>query len=326
MLSLIRSFLRWIFRDPIIIHLYYALQFDERVYVRGRILQDRIVLSRSEDGAIKSFVKMIKRLMTDEKKDFPITIVCAGQSYQTNTCDEGYFEIDFEQSQKYTESSITIRADKARSIESKIDIISEHAQYGIISDIDDTIMKTGVASLLKWRLMINTFFINPWRRKSFDNFQEVFHHFRKGKKRIEDHPIFYISNSPWNLFGYLQTYLRSKNFPSGFLFLRDINIGMFSSKALEEKNKFKEILKVFSICKEMPFVLIGDSGEVDSDIYLKLMSMFPERIKAVYIREIYGSKRLPEIKSMIAKMEGRGLLFTENKKVLAHAKTLGLIL
>lgn len=325
MLNLIRSFLRWIFRDPIVIHLYYALQSDQRVYVRGRILQDKIVLSKSEDGAFKSFINMIKRLMTDEKKNCPITIECASQSYQTMTCDEGYYEIDFELNKKLIDPIIEIKTEQAMPVTSSITVISEQAQYGVISDIDDTIMKTGVASILKWRLMINTFFINPWRRKSFDNFQEVFHHFRKGKESSDNHPIFYISNSPWNLFGYLKTYLRSKNFPDGFLLLRDINIGMFSSKSLEEKNKFKEILKVFSICKELPFVLIGDSGEVDSHIYLKLMTMFPDRIKAVYIREINGSKRLAEIKSMIGKMDGRGLLFTENKKVLAHAKTLGLI-
>jgi phosphatidate phosphatase APP1 len=44
--------------------------------------------------------------------------------------------------------------------------IKTKTEFGVINDIDDTILHTGAVYKLKWRLLINTFFKSAAKRKA----------------------------------------------------------------------------------------------------------------------------------------------------------------
>ena len=308
-----RSLLRKLFNDPIVIHCYYAFRYKDFVHLRGRVIQDRQIHYNAEDSWITSFIKMIKNLLTDEKKHFDLTIVCANEEYNIVTDYEGYFELRL---QDASELSLTAYYDSSKSFVFNIEMINSPARFGVITDIDDTIMVTGVTTKFKWRVLLNTFFKNPWKRRSFEGFSV----FLTDLSSKGSNPIFYISNSPWNMFYYLRSFIEHLKFPRGVLILRDISWSIFRRKKIEKKNKFKEIEKMMQVFDDLPFVLIGDSGEVDTDIYLSIARRYPERILSIYIRELPSAKRTDVINDLLDDVKDIPvLLFQNTAEVKAHA-------
>jgi len=252
-----------------------------------------------------------------------------GKTYSMEADDEGFFEHQIDDAPERTEdctihvdpTQLTSRQKTEVTLQSAIDQFSSEATVGIISDIDDTILETGVVSRFKWRLIFNTLFVNPTRRRSFPLTASVFR-----RLVFPDNPIFYISNSPWNMHSYLEEYLDYQAFPKGILLLRDINFMLWKSKNLELQSKYREILKVLRAHKELSFVLIGDAGEVDVDIYERIAKTQQNRISAIYIRSVRSKKRMARVRAFAAGTSHVPILvFDHSKEMAAHASSLGLI-
>ena len=114
-----------------------------------------------------------------------------------------------------------------------------------------------------------------------------------------DGPIIYISNSPWNLYDYLWEFLKFNKFPKGEIILRDHVFHPFrSKKKITIQDKYIEINKQLKIFENTHFLLVGDSAEIDFDIYYKIYTLYPERIKKVIIfkaNNISNERRISEI-------------------------------
>ena len=94
-------------------------------------------------------------------------------------------------------------------------------------------------------------------------------------------PVFYVSKSPWNLYAPLVEYLEVQGLPLGPLMLRDF--GLASSR----HHKREAIEAILTTYPKLRFVLIGDSGEQDPEIYSAAScGAFPQRIRAIYIRSV----------------------------------------
>ena len=86
------------------------------------------------------------------------------------------------------------------------------------------------------------------------------------------------------------------------------------------------LLQTMNAHSELPFILIGDAGEVDVDIYLRIAEHLPDRVKAIYIRSVKDSKRMARIRLVIASVSDvEILLFTHSNELAAHVQDLGLI-
>jgi phosphatidate phosphatase APP1 len=209
------------------------------------------------------------------------------------TDDEGYFEIFDNIEGKNIEVDLAEISAIYKSRNNKIDVpivdLSHDVPVGIISDIDDTIMVTGVKSFFKIKLILNTLFLNPFRRKPIDAAADAFH-------LLSNHvngkgPVIYLSNSPWNLFIYLQTFLEYNGFPKGTLILRDMGWQLLKSRTIAQRNKYIEIEKIFVAFCDTNFLLIGDTGELDFDIYQQLEEKYPERIEQIFLNKAGNRKK-----------------------------------
>jgi phosphatidate phosphatase APP1 len=103
-----------------------------------------------------------------------------------------------------------------------------------------------------------------------------------GKER---NPIFYVSLSPWNYYNLLSQFLEINEIPSGPLLLRDYGLHTFTSLGGPSPKRalIQELLDTYPT---LPFVLLGDSGQHDPEIYAEVVRENPRRILAIYIRDV----------------------------------------
>mgnify|MGYP003653414906 CR=1 FL=1 len=77
---------------------------------------------------------------------------------------------------------------------------------------------------------------------------------------------------------------------------------------------------------KLPFILIGDSGEHDADIYKELALLYPERILAIYLRSVNSTKRMSRVKGLFQNYKTTPVLFVDDSsQAVEHAKKMGFI-
>ncbi|CAG8599204.1 7034_t:CDS:2 [Rhizophagus irregularis] len=163
----------------------------------------------------------------------------------------------------------------------------EDEGISVISDIDDTIKLTGVSSGPRIALS-NTFL---YELCEVPGMADVYMDwYNKGAS------IHYVSNSPWQLFPMLKQFFHIKRFPPGSAHLKFYNDLVKSLLEEPGLTKKKYIEKIFKDFPRRKFILIGDSGEYDMEIYSKIASTYPEQVLHVFIRDVSSEslKKLSE--------------------------------
>lgn len=153
--------------------------------------------------------------------------------------------------------------------------------YGIsvISDIDDTIKNSGI--LGDKRELFRNVFMYDYEKIAIEGVQEWYHELQKMGAKFH-----YVSNSPWQLYPTISTYLKSAKFPPGSMHLKEYSgflNGILEPASDRKKSNMHSILRDFPNRK---FVLIGDSGEGDLEAYIDVARHFPDQILAIYIRDV----------------------------------------
>lgn len=331
----------WFKKDPLQIISFLSYGTSKRLYHRGRALEDETI-----DLEQKSLLALVlntwKRFETDEIKKTKLKITLPNNKvFYTKTDRDGYYKIDREiediESLINTEGWLNFEvsyddATLKRSIQNQnkfpaeILIPNQNSDFGVISDIDDTILHTGVVSILKWRVLYNTFFKHAQNRTPLEGAAEFYHLLHKGPKGDKANPIFYVSHSPWNLYRYLEFFLKKNNFPKGPILLRSFRTIFKKKSSTCKPEKQLEIENILKTYPSFSFILIGDSGEHDPDIYLEIVNTFPNRIKAVYLRSVNDSKKIKRVKSLLNDYNTTPVLLVDSSKdAILHARANGLI-
>ena len=200
------------------------------------------------------------------------------------------------------------------------------ADYGVISDIDDTILNTGVTSFLKWKVIRNSFFVNAFRRMPLHGAPNLYTILHKGIDGKEKNPVFYLSNSPWNMYQYLQLFLDHNGFPKGPVLLRSFSSFFKRLTAAEKPHKQKEIINLLNTYPKLNFILIGDSGEHDATIYTDIAAQYPNRILCIYLRSVNHRRKMAHVKSIVDNFRTTPVLLIETSlQAEEHARAQGFI-
>ncbi len=201
-------------------------------------------------------------------------------------------------------------------------LVPAGARFGVISDIDDTVVRSSVTSLL--RMVWTTFLNNAHTRLPFEGVASFYHALQRGEGG-EFNPIFYVSNGPWNLYDLLEDFLDVHGVPAGPFFLRDWSPSTVRSAAEHKLGTVRALLATYP---ELPFVLIGDSGEKDPEIYHQAVREHPGRIRAIYIRDVTTKKRDTAVQAIAREVSSLGvemLLVPDTVAAAEHAVREGLI-
>ncbi|WP_242202791.1 App1 family protein [Aestuariivivens insulae] len=327
-------------KDPLQIIAFQTYGTSSHVYLRGRAIEDENI-NLEEKGAFKLLFNAWKRFETDEIKNTELKINMGDHfEFYTKTDNDGYFLFDetiddvggyansegwvnFEVSYKVNQVKRTIQSENC--FPGEMLIPSQTASYGVISDIDDTILHTGLVSVLKWRVLYNTLLTSAGQRLPLECAPEFYQKLHEGKTGHEANPIFYVSHSPWNLYRYLEYFLKKNKFPKGPIILRNFP-RPFSKSRGEKPRKQQEIINLLKAYPKLKFILIGDSGEHDPYIYLEIAKLYPERILAIYLLRVNHKKRMLRVNKLYKDYKLTPMLLAKNSKLaMEHARKHGFI-
>lgn len=198
--------------------------------------------------------------------------------------------------------------------------------FGVISDMDDTVLQSRVTSFLQAARLV--LLENARTRLPFPGVAAFYRALQSGARgEPMMNPIFYVSNSPWNLYEVIAEFLEAHAIPAGPLLLRDWSLELSPGRGSTHKTTFiREILATYP---QLPFILVGDSGQEDAEIYSAVVRDHPGRILAIYIRNVTPH---PDRASAIARLAddvrdaGSTLVLADDTLAAArHAATRGWI-
>ena len=170
----------------------------------------------------------------------------------------------------------------------------ENQGLSVISDIDDTIKESNVRD--RRELLMNTF-VRDYR--CVEGMSDVYRQWSEAE--VDFH---YVSSSPWQLLESLQKMKSEFQFPEGSMHLRNFRLrDQFLRKLMfRRKGKATEIKKLIKNLPQRKFILVGDSGEKDPEIYSKICRKFPSQVKGVFIRDLGRRELLNERLKKIHRM------------------------
>lgn len=318
---------------------------DHKVTVLGRVVEARInTLPTATDSRFRNFVRVFRHFNTREVAEASLRLRLGPASGKALTDEEGYFRATLNVGGPRAPNE---RRQEPRDVDGwkPVDIDLVHcplpgfqpvaaraeifcpgpdSDVGIVSDIDDTVLQTHVTERL--RMLWVTFAHNAHTRLPFPGTTELYRALVAGASGRARNPVFYVSKSPWNLYDFLVEFLDRHQLPRGPLFLRDV--GTSTEGPLDHKSAC--IDQIFETYPKLPFVLIGDSGERDPDIYVETAARHPGRVRAIYIREVNSSPaRRRQLLTLADEARRLGcdlLCLSHADQALTHARQRGLAL
>ncbi len=277
---------------------YIGFANDDLAWFHGRVLTSPPKdLPDEDDNWWDNLLQTYQRFASDEVVGVEVEIDFAGQRHRVTTDDEGYFHLETANTpdvrRSHSWQSIAMRIVGSPKVSpdesatfSKMLTPPKAARFGIISDIDDTVLHTGITGLTAAARL--TFLHNARTRKPLPGVAALYHALQQGTSpgTSQRNPIFYVSSSPWNLFDLLEDFLDLNDIPPGPILLRDL--GFDRNKFLKEghEHKLEKVLRIMSAFPELPFVLLGDSGQEDARLYAEAALQKPEQILMIFIRDV----------------------------------------
>jgi len=252
------------------------------IWVSGRVLRKHEVNDKSPDsGRMATLRLLVSRWATREVAGVVVCLSASGQNTYAVTDSEGYYSARFDGvDPQLARDGVAAQMRSAdASAHHDLLVLPAGPQYALISDIDDTVLHTGIGS--PGRALKLTLATPVSRREPLPGAADLY---RRWVREHGDHdfsPVFYLSNSPWNLYSYLKRFLDERDFPFGPLLLRDFGYSSFRGS-----HKDRTLIDLYQRFPETRFVLIGDAGQRDAEHYFHAIELFPGRTAAVFIRDV----------------------------------------
>ncbi len=326
-------------RSPLGVTLYDGFGWGDRALINGRALRDeRLPPATAADARWRNLIAMLRRADADAIPH-AVVRVHVGQASQDFAADEEGFlhgwmsattpeRIDDDWVKASAELVSPVPDGGQVTAQAKLYHPSVPPQLLIISDIDDTVLQSKVTNLLSAaRTMLLE---NAHTRLPFPGVAAFYRALRRGANGDARNPLFYVSSSPWNVYDVITQFLQLQGIPHGPVLLRDVDIGFDTlSSRHHHSHKREMIRRVLTTYPGVPVVLIGDSGQQDPEIYRDVVHEHPERVRAVYIRDVTGHpERSLVIQQLSAEIVAAGstlLLTPDTLAAASHAVELGLI-
>jgi phosphatidate phosphatase APP1 len=293
-----------------------------------------MVRASARDSARRNLRNMARRFFSDEVPGARVTASFAGTTQELVADEEGYVHARLELATPLADKpawhEVTLeltwprRRRQGQVLATGRVLVPGNASYAVVSDMDDTVIHSGVTRLLT--MLKVALLSNAHTRLPFEGVPAFYRALQRGPDGRGWNPIFYVSGSPWNLADMLEDFMDLHGVPRGPLFLRDWS--PLTVKGGTRRHKLEVIDGLMDLYPDLPFVLIGDSGEHDPEIYREVVLAHPGRVRAVYIRDVTSGARKAEVDVIAAELRERGvdLVHDDDTEAAAlHARANGLI-
>ncbi len=320
--------------DPFEILPYRGHGTSQELFLKGRVLEESgITRAGHNDTVWRNVLNMARRFASGEVAGARVRATFKGLQTETTADIEGFFEVRFQPEEPLAGPArwhpielelITPPSPGGGKVRSEGHVlVPRGANFGVISDLDDTVVRSSATNVLKmaWIVVRN----NAHTRLPFEGVAEFYRALQQGEDGHPLNPIFYVSSSPWNIYDVLEDFLNVHGVPPGPLFLKDWSPTVLGKHQDYKLGVIRRLLRTY---EDLPFVLIGDSGEEDPEIYLQAIREYPGRVRSVYIREVTSGARDAEVRAMADEARRLGTEMVPVPDTVAaaeHAASIGLI-
>lgn len=177
--------------------------------------------------------------------------------------------------------NVTLEGEGGASAVAPVQVIGDDVEFGIVSDIDDTIITTWLPRpfLAAW----NSFFITEQARQAVPGMARLY------QRLLAEHPgapIIFVSTGAWNTYPMIQRFTTRHGIPKGAMLFTDwgpTNTGWFRSGQDHKRRCLHELARDLPHIK---WLLVGDDGQHDPDLYAEFASLRPDHVRVRAIRQL----------------------------------------
>lgn len=176
---------------------------------------------------------------------------------------------------------------RSTPVTARVRIVDAEERVGIISDIDDTVMVTAIPRplLAFW----NSFVRVETSRKAVPGMPDFFAHVLRERPEAF---VAYLSTGAWNVAPSIQRFLRINGYPEGPLLMTDWGPSVERWFRSGRRHKHTTLRRLARELPNLSWVLIGDDGQHDPQLYDDLICDCPKRVKLVAIRELTATEQV----------------------------------
>ncbi|MHB1474325.1 MAG: App1 family protein [Dermatophilaceae bacterium] len=267
------------------------------VRVLGRVLLSRL----SEPPEVSAADGIIRELRgtADEQRGWrafvtagamnvPVRVIVGDRTMQTFSDRSGYIDVVIPRTGLEPGwHAVVIEAEGGEPVQAAVLIIDREARFGLVSDIDDTVISTSLPRPLiaAW----NTFVRQETARHLVPGMAPMY---RTLLGEIPGSPIFYLSTGAWNTAPTLTRFLKRHGYPAGPMLMTDwgpTNTGWFRSGQDHKTEALHRLAREFP---KIRWVLVGDDGQHDPKIYGDFARDRPDVVEAIAIRELTPAEQV----------------------------------
>jgi phosphatidate phosphatase APP1 len=309
------------------LEVFIVLGNNKQLFVKGRVVE-AYRQSRPSDKhtTLQNILATIRRYAGSSVPGVKVKLEIGGQNKILTADDEGIFEVlldlKSEVPNSVNEVRLSLLPDEGIKPEKEF-IYKEVLRFeksfprAVISDIDDTIIVSKATNIQeKFWLSISK---NAYTRRPFPGVSD----FYRMLSANGAYPVFYVSSSDWNLFDLIKDFLDYRKIPEGPIFLKDQHMDLkniWKSGGGSHEHKLEKISFLINFYPKLKFVLIGDSGQHDPEIYGEIIDKFKNRIEAVFIRQVGETDPTREKKLNALLPENRIAWVKNSTEAIEHAK------
>jgi phosphatidate phosphatase APP1 len=295
-----------------------------RVLLQGRVLRSqRIGKAGERDSTVRNLVNTWKRIRAHPIPHARLAVTLGDRRTEITADAEGFFRSWVELASPLAVTSPWLDASvglmepadsRAVTATARIRLATPDAAFGVISDLDDTVIQSRVSNFL---VAVRTVMLgNARTRLPFPGVAALYQALERGGDGRRQNPIYYVSSSPWNIHDLVAEFLELQGIPAGPICLRDwdVDVDALSSSRLKQ-HKEPLIREIHDATDPLQFILVGDSSQKDPEIYASVVREYPGRVLAVYIRNVAPN---PERSASIQKLaeeilqEGSALILADD--------------
>lgn len=247
------------------------------VRVMCRVLLTRLAPPRRRAAKIRGW----RSFTTVPVKDAPVVIDVGGQRREAYTDRTGFVDCVLEGDLGPGWSVVRISTEGAEPVEVPIRIVGPEVRFGVVSDVDDTVMVTALPRplLAAW----NTFVLDEHARMAVPGMAVLYERLVNANPGS---PVFYLSTGAWNVAPTLTRFLARHLYPAGPLLLT--SWGPTTDRWFRSgwEHKRATLARLATDFPGIRWLLVGDDGQHDKEIYAEFVAEHSDHVAAVAIRHL----------------------------------------
>lgn len=217
----------------------------------------------------------------------PVEVELGGTTHRLTTDRGGYVDALVEADLEPGWHDVTLTSLDGARTTTRVVVVGPEPTVGIVSDIDDTVMVTRLPRpfVAAW----NVFVRHENAREAVPGMSQLYRELRAARP---DSPVVYLSTGAWNAAPAIGRFLRRHDYPAGPMLLTDwgpTNTGLFRSG---QRHKVAQLRRLFEELPQVRWILVGDDGQHDPQIYAGAVTRHPEKVEAVLIRQLTAGEHV----------------------------------